>query len=198
MLTRKHTYIKYPFVDFSITSIPYLHSVQGISPSILYTRNCKNMTLRIPKTATRSSSIASSLAEFLNTHPDLHLGGEDEFYRERRHHLETLGFHALPEDIKAQIGKIEFEGVRGPHGTIPIRIFYPQEILEDRKTRTGKKAAALVYMHGGGYTVGSVDEFENGLRLIAEAAGVIVCQFQIRLIDQKEGGIYPQLSEWLN
>ncbi|KAJ5783331.1 uncharacterized protein N7518_009008 [Penicillium psychrosexuale] len=42
-----------------------------------------------------------------------------------------------------------------------------------------QKVAALVYMHGGGYTVGSVDEFENGLRILAEESGVIVgCIFR--------------------
>lgn len=139
------------------------------------------MRSQIPKTAVRSPSIASSLADFLNNHPNLHLGGENGFVRERKHHLEILGFHALPDNQKAPIGEVEFEGVRGPHGTIPIRLFYPRTIVEDRKERSGKKMAALVYMHGGGYTVGSVDEFENGLRLIAEAAGVIVCLSHIPL-----------------
>lgn len=138
------------------------------------------MAPQIPKTATRSTSIASSLAEFLRTNPDLHLGGEADFHQERRHHLEVLGFHALPEDKKAPIGRVEFEGLRGPHGTIPIRLFYPKEIT-DKGHNEDKKEAALVYMHGGGYTVGSVDEFENGLRLVAEAAGVIVCLQSLKI-----------------
>ncbi|EED21515.1 hydantoin racemase (Dcg1), putative [Talaromyces stipitatus ATCC 10500] len=105
---------------------------------------------------------------------DLHLGGEADFYKERRHHLEVLGFHALPEDKKAPIGAVEFEGVRGPHGTIPIRLFYPRAIISKAKDDgEDKQVVVLVYMHGGGYTVGSVDEFENGLRLLAEAADVI-------------------------
>lgn len=33
-------------------------------------------------------------------------------------------------------------------------------------------ACGLIYFHGGGYTVGSVDEFENGLRNLAELSGV--------------------------
>ncbi|OKL55553.1 hypothetical protein UA08_09162 [Talaromyces atroroseus] len=152
------------------------------------------MTPRIPKTAVRSSSIASSLADFLNTHPSLHLGGENGFVRERKHHLEILGFHALPDNQKAPIGEVEFEGVRGIHGTIPIRLFYPRTIVEDRKERSGKKVAALVYMHGGGYTVGSVDEFENGLRLIAEAAGVITIGVDYRLAPEHQFPV--QLDEY--
>lgn len=133
------------------------------------------MASRIPTTATRSAAIASSIVDFLKSHPDLHLGGENGFHRERKDHSEVLGFHALPDDQKAPIGEVEFEGVRGPHGTIPIRLFYPRAVIKEREEFSGKKAAALVYMHGGGYTVGSVDEFENGLRLIAEASGIIVC-----------------------
>lgn len=116
--------------------------------------------------------LATSIQTFLKDNPDLHLGGDVDFHQERRHHTKIFGFHNLPAEKQAPIGKVEFAAVRGPHGTIPIRLFYPQ-VVTDEKNRHGK-VAALVYMHGGGYTVGSVDEFENGLRLIAEAAEIIV------------------------
>ena len=128
------------------------------------------MSTKIPKVGTRST-LAASVLSFLKDNPDLHLGGDDDFHQERRHHLEVFGFHALPESKQAPIGRVEFEAVRGPHGSIPIRSFYPKAATD--KAKKGG-LAALVYMHGGGYTVGSVDEFENGLRLLAEAAGVIV------------------------
>ncbi len=54
---------------------------------------------------------------------------------------------------------------------MPIRLFYPKALVDAKD----KKVAAPVYMHGGGYTVGSVDEFENGLRLVAENSGAISC-----------------------
>ncbi|KAI9692747.1 MAG: hypothetical protein M1820_009390 [Bogoriella megaspora] len=126
------------------------------------------MSNRIPTTGNRST-LDQSLETFLKDRPTLHLGGDVDFHQERRHHLEIFGFHALPEDKRAEVGKVEFEGVRGPHGSIPVRLFYPKEVVQ----KSRKNAAALVYMHGGGYTVGSVDEFENGLRLIAEAFGAI-------------------------
>ena len=123
----------------------------------------------IPTTGTRST-LASSLTNFLKDNPSLHLGGHVDFHQERRHHLEVFDFHKLSKDKQAPIGKVEFTAVRGPHGTIPIRLFYPKAVVDGIK----HDVAALVYMHGGGYTVGSVDEFENGLRLVAEEAGVIV------------------------
>ncbi|KAL2433685.1 hypothetical protein ABEF95_008736 [Exophiala dermatitidis] len=136
------------------------------------------MPSSIPNTGT-SSTLASSISKFLKDHPTLHLGGANDFHQERRHHLEVFGFHALPKDKQAPIGKVEFHGVRGPHGSIPIRVFYPKAVVngENAKSKGGtngettksKGLAALVYMHGGGYTVGSVDEFENGLRLVTEA-----------------------------
>ncbi|TVY78101.1 Carboxylesterase NlhH [Lachnellula suecica] len=145
------------------------------------------MSSSIPKTGSRST-LASSISTFLKDNPALHLGGDVDFHQERRHHLEVFGFHALPQDKQAPIGKVEFEGVRGPHGSIPIRLFYPKSFDEK------KKNAALVYMHGGGYTVGSVDEFENGLRLLAEAAGVVTIGVEYRLAPEHH---FPtQLDEY--
>ncbi|KAF7182684.1 hypothetical protein CNMCM7691_002345 [Aspergillus felis] len=147
---------------------------------------------KIPTTASRASSVAVSLARFLKDHPNLHLGGDADFHRERREHLEILGFYALPAAKQAAIGKVEVQIVPGPHGSIPIRLFYPQAILgNDTKD---SKVAALVYMHGGGYTVGSIDEFENGLRLLAEAAGAITIGVEYHLAPEHH---FPtQLDEY--
>lgn len=124
---------------------------------------------KIPTVGHRTT-LAPSLSSFLKDNPSLHLGGDVDFHSERRHHLEVFGRHNLPEDKRAPIGKVEFSAVRGPHGTIPIRLFYPQSVVDGKKT----DAAALIYFHGGGYTVGSVDEFENGLRILAEEADAVV------------------------
>lgn len=135
------------------------------------------MAPSIPRTADRST-LAASISSFLKRHPHLHLSGDLDIYTERRRHLDVFGFHNLEEDKRAPIGKVEFTAARGLHGTIPLRLFYPKEVT-DRSTGS---APALIYMHGGGYTIGSVDEFENGLRLLAEASGVIVSSSTIPLI----------------
>lgn len=126
-------------------------------------------TDKIPRTGHRTS-LAPSLTTFLKENPSLHLGGDVDFHSERRHHLEVFGWHNLPKDKQAPIGRVEFSAVRGPHGTIPVRLFYPQSVVDGKKT----DVAALIYFHGGGYTVGSVDEFENGLRILAEEADAVV------------------------
>ncbi|KAI8964195.1 Alpha/Beta hydrolase protein [Daldinia sp. FL1419] len=128
----------------------------------------------IPTTGNRTT-LAPSIKSFLEQHPQLRLGGNEDFHTERRHHLEVFGFHQLDRGKRAPIDHVHFDGVRGRHGTIPVRLFYPQGHKEDQKL------PALIYYHGGGYTVGSVDEFENGLRLLAEAAGIITIGVEYRL-----------------
>ena len=128
------------------------------------------MSSNTPSTGTRTK-LCPSISAFLGKNSDLHLGGGEDFHSERRKHLEAFGFHNLPKDSIHPIDSVEFTAVRGPHGAIPVRVFYPKSGAE--KKRMGA-SGALVYFHGGGYTVGSVDEFVNGLRLLAGKSGVQV------------------------
>jgi acetyl esterase/lipase len=66
---------------------------------------------------------------------------------------------------------VELTAVRGPHGTIPVRVLNPKSGADEKKNG---HVGAFMYFHGGGCTVGSVDEFENGWRLRAEGSGVQV------------------------
>ena len=95
-------------------------------------------------TTGRGSTLAQSLQSSLKDHLTLHLCGDVHFHQERRHDLDIFGFHALPKEKQASIGTVEFEGIREPHGTIPIRIFYPKAIVNGNK----KDCAVAVYMHG--------------------------------------------------
>ncbi|KXX76203.1 putative sterigmatocystin biosynthesis lipase/esterase stcI [Madurella mycetomatis] len=52
---------------------------------------------------------------------------------------------------------------------IPTQVLCPSS-GEARRSRG--ESGALVYFHDGGYSVGSVDEFENGLKLVAEVYAV--------------------------
>lgn len=99
---------------------------------------------KIPRTAERTT-LATSLSDFLKANPTLHLGGDVDFHTERRHHLEIFGWHNLEESKRAPIASVEFTAIRGPHGTIPIRLFHPQS------TGLHTGLAALIYFHGGGY-----------------------------------------------
>lgn len=100
----------------------------------------------IPKTGTRTK-LVPSIAQFLNDKSSLHLGGDEDFHAERRKHLEVFGFHNIPKNKQHPIGEVEFTAVRGPYGTIPVRVFYPKSGEEKRKKG---EAGALIYFHGGG------------------------------------------------
>ncbi|CAN9155395.1 unnamed protein product [Alternaria alternata] len=148
----------------------------------------------IPKTGDRST-LCSSISRFLESHSSLHLGGDEDFHAERTKHLEVFGFHNIPEDKQHAIGRVEFTAVRGPHGTIPVRVLYPKS--EKAEGENG----AWVYFHGGGYTVGSVDEFENGLRQVAEESGVQVYAIDYRLAPEfkfpTQLDEYDTVIDWL-
>jgi acetyl esterase/lipase len=113
-----------------------------------------------PKCASRTT-LDSELTSFLSEHPSLRLGGPD-LHGERRHHTEAFGFTAHPPHLLAPFAGVEFTTVRGFHGNIPLRILYPSK----------ESSVGTIYFHGGGCTVATTDEFENGCRILAEKAGV--------------------------
>ena len=55
--------------------------------------------------------------------------------------------------------------VEGPIGPVPVRIYYPDE-KPDRN--------ALVFIHGGGFTVGSNDTHDRMMRSIMESGDCVV------------------------
>lgn len=55
--------------------------------------------------------------------------------------------------------------VEGPIGAVPVRIYYP----DDKPNHN-----ALVFIHGGGFTVGSIDTHDRMMRCVMEAAGCVV------------------------
>ncbi|RDW58964.1 alpha/beta hydrolase [Aspergillus mulundensis] len=142
----------------------------------------------IPKTGSRTT-LDPEISSFLKTHPDLVLGGGN-LLEERRIHTQILSFTNHPREKQFDIGRVEFTAFRGPHGTINVRVLYPSKPPLNAQDLT----PALIYFHGGGYTVGSGDEFENGCRMLAEKAGVQVYLVEYRLAPEWK---YPtQLDEY--
>ncbi|KAL1590618.1 hypothetical protein WHR41_00827 [Cladosporium halotolerans] len=136
----------------------------------------------IPHVAGRTS-LSPEIKKFLHDNPDLHLGEEGDFHDERRHHREVFGIHSLPQDRVNPIGRVEFTAIRGPHGTISIRVLYPES------SRSSGSDAALIHFHGGGYTVGSVDEFENGLRYASFPRTAELRSMQWTIVSRLNSGI---------
>ncbi|KKY28579.1 putative hydantoin racemase [Phaeomoniella chlamydospora] len=146
---------------------------------------------KIPKTATRSKRDPEIESWLKYEVPDLHLGGAGDFHEERRHHHAIFGFHYLPVKKQAPIGSVKFTAIRGPHRTIHIRVFYPRK---GERKRQSHDAAALIYFHGGGYTIATVDEFEQGHRILAEESSVIVFVVEYKLAP--EWRFHVQLDEY--
>ncbi|MEV6878828.1 alpha/beta hydrolase fold domain-containing protein [Amycolatopsis sp. NPDC051128] len=61
----------------------------------------------------------------------------------------------------------------GPGGPLPLRLYEPAGLPEP--------GPALVYFHGGGFVLGSLDTHEGACRLLAEEAGVRVVSIGYRL-----------------
>lgn len=95
------------------------------------------------------------------------LGAHKPIHVQRREH------DAFIDKDMPPIGAIEHLGLRGPHGTIPVRVYHPS-------TRGPAEGGALIYLHGGGFIVGSLDQFETAMRLLAEGSGA-----QVYCVDYK-------------
>jgi acetyl esterase/lipase len=129
------------------------------------------LPIDIPAAGTRAECLDTGVARFLVKHQGLELGGLGGYASERQKHAEVFTLKKLPKRKINPIGAVEYTRIHGPHGDIPIRVLYPET---GRDLSATGDAGALVYCQGGGYCVGSVNEFENGLRLIAEKSGCLV------------------------
>ncbi|KAL2169003.1 hypothetical protein VTG60DRAFT_6576 [Thermothelomyces hinnuleus] len=130
----------------------------------------KALDIVVPEVGTRAPRVKRGIADFLANHPDLELGGAQGYIIERRKHMEVFALHRLPKFKVNPIRAVEFTAIRGRHGTIPTRVL-----------RGEGKMGGIIYFHGGGYCTGSVDQFENGLRLLAEESACIIFAPDYRL-----------------
>ena len=105
----------------------------------------------IPVEAKRST-LDPQVAEWLKECP--RLGAHESIEDARRAH------YALVPKNPPPIGRVENIAVPCDLGTVPVRIYHPKA--------EGPKSPALIYLHGGGWTVGAVDQFEGAMRIFAE------------------------------
>jgi acetyl esterase len=79
-----------------------------------------------------------------------------------------LGAPAAPEDVARAVDRT----VPGPGGDIPVRVYTP--------AGAGPKPV-LVYFHGGGWVIGSIESHDGAARSLANAAGCVVVSVEYRL-----------------
>ncbi|HLS77660.1 MAG TPA: alpha/beta hydrolase [Nocardia sp.] len=75
--------------------------------------------------------------------------------------------------------------IDGPHGSIPLRVYRPH-------AAPATDAPALVWFHGGGMIMGSLDSFDRLARDVAEATGAVVFNVGYRLAPEHR---YPVAND---
>lgn len=71
------------------------------------------------------------------------------------------------------VASIENLRVQGPAGEIPVRLYVPEG--------AARPSGALVYFHGGGWVIGSLETHENLCKALANRAGARVVSVDYRL-----------------
>ena len=81
--------------------------------------------------------------------------------------LKRMGLHTAPEPGS----RVEDRTIPGPGGAIPVRIYTP--------AGTGP-FPVVVYSHGGGWVIATIDTYDSSARALADEAGAIVMSIEYR------------------
>jgi acetyl esterase len=74
---------------------------------------------------------------------------------------------------KRDLARVEDRKIPGPAGPIPVRIYVPRGVANP--------AGALVFFHGGGFVLGSLDSHDPPCRVLADDARCVVIAVDYRL-----------------
>ena len=135
----------------------------------------------IPSTVS-STTKDPEIAEWMKTGPVL--GAHKPIHVQRREH------DAFIDKNPPSVGRVEYLGVAGPHGTIPIRVYHPSKPV-------ASPVAALIYLHGGGFIVGSLDQFETAMRRLCEGSGAQVYAVDYKLAPEYQWPVQIEEGEFV-
>jgi acetyl esterase len=79
----------------------------------------------------------------------------------------------FPRPEGEQVGNVEDRTIPGPAGDIPVRIYTPAE--------ASGELPALVWYHGGGWVIGTLDSADYACRMLTNASGCKVISVDYRL-----------------
>jgi acetyl esterase len=77
--------------------------------------------------------------------------------------------------VDEPIFRTEDRRISGPGSDIAIRIYTPREL------KTGEKLPVLLWYHGGGFVIGSIDTHDSACRMLANGADCLVVSVDYRL-----------------
>ncbi len=135
----------------------------------------------IPPTVSSTTKDAE-IAEWLKTGPVL--GAHKPIHVQRREHDAFIDKNPPP------VGRIEYLGLAGPHGTVPVRVYHPLK-------PAGSPSAALIYLHGGGFIVGSLDQFDTAMRRFCEGSGAQVYAVDYKLAPEYQWPVQIEEGEFI-
>ena len=72
-----------------------------------------------------------------------------------------------------ELPRTENQRISGPHGEVPVRVYYPRD--------DDAPLPVVVYFHGGGWVLGSVNTHDGYCRHLAETSGMAVASVDYRL-----------------
>ncbi|GAA0509188.1 acetyl esterase [Halorubrum aquaticum] len=88
--------------------------------------------------------------------------------------LEDEVFSGEPEPPVESVRDLAFDG---PHGEVPVRVYRPADALDPETP----PARTLVYFHGGGWTLGTLDSIDGPCRELATRTDSVVVSVDYRL-----------------
>jgi acetyl esterase len=92
------------------------------------------------------------------------------------HARATMDRSAPTLDFEPRAGVVARDTtVAGTAGPLPVRVYTPASL------RGAAAAPGLVYFHGGGWVVGSLDSHDRVCRVLADEAGVVLVAVDYRL-----------------
>ena len=95
--------------------------------------------------------------------------------------------------VNEPIFRAEDRRIPGPGSDIPIRIYTPREL------KTAEKLPVLMWFHGGGFVIGSLETHDSACRMLANQADCIVVAVDYRLAPESpvsgSGGGLPGCDE---
>jgi acetyl esterase len=81
-------------------------------------------------------------------------------------------FAARPRPQGSPVARVEDRTIPGPAGDIPVRLYYPSDQTP---------LPVLVWYHGGGWVLGTLDQSDHVCRELANTAGCVVVSVDYRL-----------------
>jgi acetyl esterase len=78
------------------------------------------------------------------------------------------------------IFRTEDRHIQGPGSDIPLRIYTPREL------KPGEKLPVLLWFHGGGFVIGSLDTHDSACRMLANKADCLVVSVDYRLAPESK------------